>query len=133
MPEGAAVYGQLTLVLKAGTRLALSLPQGYQQRLRLPAGESPASLLYERQGSNGQAAFGEHFACDHSAGSVDGLTVMVRWWCDHGTLEMLIEGATEQRSITQVSFVDHRRQPVTLEVVSGRVDVAEGVTQSVVE
>ncbi|HAZ98261.1 MAG TPA: glycosyl hydrolase family 32, partial [Halomonas sp.] len=87
----------------------------------------------ERQGSNGQAAFDEHFACDHAAGSVDGLTVTVRWWCDHGTLEMLIEGATEQRCITQVSFVDHRRQPVTLEVVRGRVDVAEGVTQSVAE
>ena len=52
---------------------------------------------------------------------------------DSGTLEMLVDGATEQRSITQVSFVDHRRQPVTLDVVSGRVEVAEGVIQSVVE
>ncbi|WP_062360303.1 glycoside hydrolase family 32 protein [Vreelandella aquamarina] len=133
LPEGAAVYGQLTLVLKAGTRLALSLQQGYQQRLWLTAGESTTSLHYERQGSNGQATFDEHFACDHAAGSVDGLTVTVTWWCDHGTLEMLVDGATEQRSITQVSFVDHRRQPVTLEVVSGRVEVAEGGIQSAVE
>lgn len=92
-----------------------------------------AYLHYERQGRNGQAAFDEHFACDHAAGSVDGLTVTVTWWCDHGTLEMLVDGATEQRSITQVSFVDHRRQPVALDVVSGRVEVAEGVIQSVVE
>ena len=101
LPEGAAVYGQLTLVLKAGTRLALSLQQGYQQRLWLTAGESTTSLHYERQ-DNGQAAFDEHLACDHAAGSVDGLTVTVTWWCDHGTLEMLVDGATEQRSITQV-------------------------------
>ncbi len=123
----------MTLTLQPGTRLALSLQQGYQQQLWLSAGETQTALHYVRQGSNGQAAFDEHFACDHAAGSVDGLTVKILWWCDHGTLEMLIEGATEQRSISQVSLVDHRRQPTTLNLVSGRVAIMEGLTQSVAE
>ncbi|WP_311065643.1 glycoside hydrolase family 32 protein [Halomonas sp. DWK9] len=129
LPGQTAVRGQLTLSLEAGAKVVLSLQQGYQQRLILAAGSADTALFYERQGSNGLPAFDEHFACDHAAGSVDGRTVTVEWWCDHGTLEMLVEGASEQRAITQVSFVDHVHQPVTLEVISGQVAIEAGAIQ----
>lgn len=129
LPGQAAVRGQLTLSLEAGAKVALSLQQGYQQRLILAAGSADTALFYERQGSNGQPVFDEHFACDHAAGSIDGRTVTVEWWCDHGTLEMLVEGASEQRAITQVSFVDHVHQPVTLAVISGQVAIEAGAIQ----
>lgn len=118
--------GVLTFTLMPGSRVALSLQQGDHQWLILEAGDEDVALRYTRQGVNGQAAFDNHFACDHAAGSIDGLTVTVEWWCDHGSLEILVNGDTQQRAITQVSFISQIKGSLDVKVLEGSARLLEG-------
>ncbi|WP_245846689.1 glycoside hydrolase family 32 protein [Vreelandella alkaliphila] len=118
--------GVLELTLTAGSRVALSLQQGDHQQLTLEAVEKDVALRYTRNGVNGQAAFDDHFACDHAAGSVDGLTITLEWWCDHGSLEILVNGDTQQRAITQVSFTTQTTGSIEVNVFEGSAGLLGG-------